>query len=439
MSTHPVPEIRLATRSDLPHLINALQQLVTTGGVRRPGPGDDVDGLSPALIVEPATTVEASQVLKFAHHDHLAVIPRGAGTKLNWGNVPRRFDLILSTARLNRVLEHAAGDLIARVEAGTPVERLQDLVAGAGQTLPLDPPQLGATVGGIIAANASGPHRIRYGTARDLLIGVTYILPDGTIARAGGKVVKNVAGYDLCKLFTGSLGSLVLLAEVIVRLHPLPATSRTILLSNLPGHTGLGASVQAVLHSALVPSAIDFVWQRNGGIMMVRFEGVEPGVIAQTEAARTLLQPYGAARVLEGRAELDLWDSTAAMSRERVPGSTRLKVSALPADLPQILSRAEVLIHQNNLEWRIMGHAGSGIAYLDLHGTDQSMIGIIRELRQYISVRGGSVVAQSAPLSVKREIDVWGDPAGDAALQKAIKDRFDPRGILSPGRPMGRL
>ncbi len=241
----------------------ALQDIAGRDYARGAAEGDAIGGVRPRFVVEPGSVEEVSALLWLAHHAGLAVAPRGGGTTLGWGATPRRLDLILSTARLDRVLEHAAGDLVARAEAGVTLETLQAAAGAAGQRLALDPPDAGATLGGIVAANPSGPLRLRYGTVRDLLIGVTVVLADGTVAKAGGKVVKNVAGYDLCKLFTGSLGTLGIVVETIWRLHPLPAARRTVAVA-LASPEAAGAAVQDLLHapgSSLVLDALELRWE----------------------------------------------------------------------------------------------------------------------------------------------------------------------------------
>src|SRR6266566_10159205 len=193
--------------------------------VRDAGPMDAIAGVPARYVAEPASTQEAAAVLRAAAAQDLAVVVRGGGTRQDWAVPPRRLDLILETRRLTGVVEHAAGDLIVVVRAGTPMAELQDKLAPAGQQLALD---AGGTVGGTVAANASGPRRLLYGTARDLLIGVTLVRADGVVAKAGGKVVKNVAGYDLGKLVTGSYGTLGLIAGCAFRLHPLPAATAVV-------------------------------------------------------------------------------------------------------------------------------------------------------------------------------------------------------------------
>ena len=207
-----------------------LQRIVGAENVREASGEDAVDGVEPSVVVEPATIEEISEVMKLASREGLAVSPRGGGTKMGLGNPPREVDLILSTARMDEVIEHVPGDQIVRAQAGLKLEDLQEKLAESDQMLGVDPPEEGATIGGVVAANSSGPRRLRYGTVRDLIIGIKIVLADGTVAKAGGKVVKNVAGYDLSKLFTGSLGTLGVIAEANFRLHPIRETARTIFL-----------------------------------------------------------------------------------------------------------------------------------------------------------------------------------------------------------------
>ncbi len=202
--------------------------------VRPAGPRDMVAGVMPDWVASPATGEEASALLAAATEHGLAVVPRGSGTAVGWGPPPRQCDLVIDTLRLDQVLEHAAGDLVVRASAGVTMARLAGVLAAAGQQLAVDAPPRGGggrgvspTVGGLLATGAAGPRRLRYGTPRDLVIGVTVVRPDGTVTKSGGKVVKNVAGYDLGKLYTGSCGTLGLITEAIFRLHPLPAAWRT--------------------------------------------------------------------------------------------------------------------------------------------------------------------------------------------------------------------
>jgi len=403
--------------------------------IREATPADAIDGVQPQWVAEPATTEEAASLLRFAHEAGLAVTPRGGGTKLGWGNPPERLDLIVSTARMNTMLEHASGDLVARLEAGTRLRDAQEVFARAGQWLPIDPPETDATIGGIIAANAFGPHRLRYGTMRDLLIGITYVLPDGTVARAGGRVVKNVAGYDLCKLFTGSLGTLGLLTEVIVRLYPLPAARRLVFAGGNAGHLHeVGQALQTLLHAPLVPGAIEVEWNRTNRLTVV-FEGVEPGVIAQAERAAALLQPYAREpQILEDHELRPPADRLPPLSRLKI----RLPVAALADDA--LIGGIRVRTWGGRSGGPLWGHAGSGILYRDTAGGEpKEQARVITDLREMVRSHGGSVVVQDAPIEVKRLLDVW-DDAGDALpLMRRIKERFDPQRLMNPGRFVGGI
>ena len=410
----------------------------------RPATGADaVDGVPPELVAEPASVEEASRVLAAASRAGKKVVVVGNGSKLGLGNPPERVDLILRTRRMDRVLEHAAGDLVVKVEAGTRLADLQAAVAPAGQWLALDPPEPGATVGGVVAANASGPRRLRYGTVRDLIIGITVVLADGTVAHAGGKVVKNVAGYDLSKLFCGSLGTLGLIAEATFRLHPRPAAAAVVTLQ-VQGPEQLGEAVRRLLRSTLVPSAIELTeltWYDRSGLLTVVFEGIQPGVEAQAAAAARLLGEVGEAEVLgPGGTE-------AALSRLGAPpwekAEVGIKVAVPPAELPGALTDlwSGWLGHG-----RIAAHAGTGVLEVGLGGPDlasaeqvEAFAGVVAKARAALAVRQGTLVVAEAPPALKRVVDVWGPPGDAVELMRRVKRQFDPDRQLSPGRFVGGI
>jgi glycolate oxidase FAD binding subunit len=395
-------------------------------------------------LARPASVEEAGQVLAAAAADGLAVAFAGGGSKLGLGNPPERADLLVSTDRLDRVLEHAAGDLVVRVQGGVPLAALQDALAPAGQWLALDPPEPGATVGGVVAANASGPRRLRYGTVRDLIIGITVVLADGTVARAGGKVVKNVAGYDLAKLFCGSLGTLGLVAEAIFRLHPLPAAASVVTLE-VETPAQVGAATQPLLRSALEPSAVELSWpdRRLPGRLTVVFEGIRPGVEAQAAAAAELLGRVGPAAVAgPDETEDALAGLGAAPFAEAAVG---LKLACPPAELPAVLAD----LRDGPLAWAgpVRAHAATGVLWAagpagdgePGDGAVADLAGPIAEARERLAARGGSLVVVKAPPQLKRAVDAWG-PAGDAlGLMRRVKERFDPDRRLSPGRFVGGI
>jgi len=411
-------------------------QIVGRDRAREASDADVVDGVRPALVIEPASIEEAGAVVREAHRSDLAIVPRGLGTKLSWGALPSRVDLIVSTHRMNRVLEHAADDLVARVEGGASLAGVQQVLAQRGQWLAIDPAHAAGTVGGIIAANASGPRRLRYGTMRDLLIGITYILPDGTVAVAGGRVVKNVAGYDICKLFTGSLGTLGLIVEAIVRLHPLPGT-RALVSVEIPGGDAntLGKVIQDILNSVLVPSAMTFVVSPEGQTLSALFEGIEAGVEAQVRGARVLLEKYG---------HVHLGDVPGDDLVEPAPGSASpearacLAITTSLADLPHAIEAVR------SVAWEVSGQRAAGSAapaviHLDVRGQTPTVVLAIKAIRRELASLEAHVVVREASPDIKRAVDVWG-PVGDSlALMQSVKRRYDPTGIMSPGRFVGGL
>src|SRR4051812_34330802 len=260
----------------------SLESIVGKPNVREATQRDLVEGGRPQFVVEPGSEAELAAVLKSADEAEAKVLPRGAGTKMDWGNKPIAADMVLSTLRLNRVLEHAWGDMTATVEAGCTVGKLQTALAEHGQSLAIDPlwPEQ-ATIGGILATNDSGSLRVRFGSLRDLIIGITLVLPDGTIAKSGGKVVKNVAGYDLPKLVTGALGTLGVVTTAVFRLHPLPTETRSITISG--GSSGALQKLATTIHdSQLAYTGLQFRVDSTGAAKLdIRFEGTPAGIAAQ--------------------------------------------------------------------------------------------------------------------------------------------------------------
>jgi len=423
-----------------------LQELEHGELVQPAPPGTTVDGVPVGRVARPGSVEEASQVLRAAADDGLAVAFSGGGSKLGLGNPPERVDLLVSTERMDQVLEHAAGDLVVRAQAGVRLADLQQLLAPAGQWLALDPPEPRATLGGVVAANASGPRRLRYGTVRDLIIGITVVLADGTVARAGGKVVKNVAGYDLAKLFCGSLGTLGMVAEVIFRLHPVPAAAAVVTVA-LDAPERVGQATRRLLRSALEPSAIELKLDEWGwpGRLTVVFEGIRPGVDAQAAAAAELLGQVGEAAVA-GPGETDAaLSQLGALPFEKA--ELAFKATCPPAGLPAVLG--DLGGGQQREGGSVSAHAGTGILWLasgaregDLRADSPFLPALVRwiaETREGLAARGGSLVVVKAPLHLKREVDAWG-PAGDAlGLMRRVKERFDPERRMSPGRFVGGI
>jgi len=416
-----------------------LQGIVGEEHVREASAEDAVDDVEPSLVVEPGTSEETSEVMKLASREGLAVSPRGGGTKMGLGNPPRRVDLILSTARMDRIIEHVPGDQIVRVQAGLRLQDLQENLAESDQMLGVDPPEEGASVGGVVAANSSGPRRLRYGTIRDLIIGIKVVLADGTVAKAGGKVVKNVAGYDLSKLFTGSLGTLGIIAEANFRLHPIRETARTVFLE-VDDHAKIAGAVQELTHSSLsqfVLDALEMRWEGDRGVLAALFEGIEPAVEAQSSAATEVLRSHGEANVLGEEDGEAFWEQFA--RRPWATGDVALKIGAPPSDLTAVLHSVVGAAERAGIEVRISGHAGTGVTFAGLSGGEDALVEVVEELREIRLRRGGSVVVQEAPLTIKERLDAWGSAGDYLGLTRRVKEKFDPGYTMNPGRFLGGI
>lgn len=442
--------------------------------IRAADAGDAVTGVRPRWVALPETTEEIASVMRSAADHDLAVIVTGGGTKLDWGRPPERCDVLIDTCCLNEILEHAAGDLVVRVQAGMTMESLTEALAKHGQELALDVPVNGATVGGTLATATAGPRRFRYGTTRDLLIGITVVLADGTIAKSGGKVVKNVAGYDLGKLFTGSYGTLGVIAEATFRLHPLPADRRWVLASfdrpvtethgnwtNEEGQTfatastdlaaDLHESVISVAGSQLEPSAIELDWPDVSGpcTVAVLVEGT-----AAAERARAVRDLMGKEAWIEAEAPL-WWSRLPVSSKHPHPSEVPeppsidtdsaetdrllLEIRNVSARLPGSFVAPFMAAAEVGTRAAVRGSLASGVLHVTLPpGTDPgTAAGFVGEMRADLEDQG-RVIVLAAPEEIARRVDMWGH-VGALKLMQRVKERFDPERRMSPGRFIGGI
>ena len=410
----------------------ALEELRAACGDARPaGDGDAIAGVPARFVAAPGFPDEAAAVVRAAAVHDLSTVVRGAATKLDWGSPPERLDLVLDTRRLTGVVEHAAGDLIVVVRAGTPLADLSTKLAAAGQQLALDAPLPGATVGGTVAVNTSGPRRMAYGTVRDLLIGVTIVRPDGVLARAGGKVVKNVAGYDLGKLVTGSYGTLGLITECAFRLHPVPEAS-AVLRRPVDGPAGLRTLVSAVLGAQVVPAALELDAPAGGGLeLAMLLTGVPEGVRRRVATARALLGGELAA----SDAEPDWWSAYPWGA-----GDVGLKLTAALSRVPDLVAAALAARDRPGVPVAVRGSVGTGVLYAGMPGaTDPvAVAAVVADLRLVAREAGGHAVVLTAPAAVRDGLDLWGAVPG-LALMRSVKSQFDPGRRFAPGRFVGGL
>lgn len=405
---------------------------------RAPTGADAIVGVAPRSVFEPRSQEECIEVFREARASRLALSVVGGATELGLGAPPTRLDALVSSQRLDRIVEYAPSDQVVVVEAGMPLSALEDVLAKNGQRLACDPP-LGdrATIGGLLATNNFGPLRTRYGSLRDLLIGVSILRADGTVARGGGKVVKNVAGFDLPKLMVGALGTLGMIITATFRLHPLPAASATMLIRGLAPR-GVRWLVLRMREAHVEPAAA--VAHQAGGALdvLLRFEGFAAGVAEQTQRMSTLVAPLERSADELSAAEAGAaWSEHAAL---RTRGDARMKLSALPSALEtvasdvvprltDVLSRSAVIFYPTIGLCFVTGDAPGG----------PDFAAAIAQARASIGSSGGWLVVHDLPVSARAGVDVWGPPPAALALMKRMKERFDPDGRLNPGRFVGGL
>src|ERR1700675_2075947 len=418
------------TPLDIEHEFRAI---LAPDSIRAPTAGDAVCGVQPRLVLQPANEQQLAAVLRLANDRSLAVVPRGGGTKLSWGNPPSRTDIILSTAGLDKIIEHPWADLTVSVEAGCTIQKLQSALAEHGQRLALDPLwPAHATIGGVLATNDSGALRLRFGALRDLIIGVTIALPDGTLASSGGKVVKNVAVYDLPKLVTGAFGTLGVITRAVFRLHPLPRAAKTFSFTaeNFPA---MQQHILAIQDSQLAHTALQ-IRCASGELPAadILFEATDAGLAAQESQLRKLL---GSARVEQTsetiwNARQDLWNS---------PTKTTLlaKISLLPTDIARTLNSLKALGDSRKINWRIVVQA-TGIGMLRLEGEPASLSLATEQLRTELQSRGGTLAVLRRPPELV-SIDAWGNAGDGVSLMHAVKHQLDPKNTLNAGRFVGGI
>jgi glycolate oxidase FAD binding subunit len=383
---------------------------------------DAVAGIVPAFVASPASTSEAAALLRAACAHGLAVVPRGAGTGFGWGLPGSRCDLVVDMQAMDQVLEHAAGDLVARVQAGVTLGQLGSVLGLAGQQLALDAP-LEATVGGVVATGTAGPRRFRYGAPRDLLIGITAVRADGVVAHAGGKVVKNVAGYDIGKLLAGSQGTLALITEATFRLHPVPPAAAWVTAEFGPeDRAAAAAAVAAAAGSVLVPSAVELDWPGSRLRVGVLLEGTAAGVADRVRQMSSLLASVGASPAVAD-APVRWWDQVPASGAPAVVVRVTFWVSALAGVLAGV-------------QPTVCGAAGAGLLYacLDPGTGPQQAAQFVATLRERVAGPRGGVVVLAAPAEMAAS--AYAEVPG-AALMRAVKDQFDPGDRMFPGRMAG--
>ncbi len=429
----------------------------------------DVEGESPTALIAPADADQVAEVVRIAAEERLALLTVGNQTKLDFGGIPDRYDVALLTTRLNRVISYDPGDLTLSVESGVRLSDLQAQLAQKGQFLPLDPPFAPAgTIGGILAANASGPLRHGFGTARDFLLGMEFVPGNGERTKSGSRVVKSVAGYDLHKVMIGSLGSLGIITSANFRTFPLPPASIT-MIASFPSMEAALATRDAIAESPLQPRALEVASPR-----MTRLFSI-PGDIAAgmqefpegrwavlmsaaghadviTRHHREFSEIAGRAEALtiinlQGSHETPFWQRVTNGPYEMATLSeadTVIKLTALPACFTALLNSAQHAADENEMAAAMLVRA-QGVVYITLtpDDNDDKTVALLARACQSIfeaaRAAGGHGFIERCPTELKRAINIWGPPREDFPLMQKVKNAFDPKSVFAPGRFIGGI
>jgi len=411
-----------------------------------------IDGRQPQVVVFPESVEEVAEALRSASAQNTAVTPVGEGGFLHIGALPRRYELALSLRRLNQVVDYQPTDMTVTVEAGMPLARLQAILGEHGQWLPLDPPcPERVTIGGLIAANLSGPSRLSQGTVRDFLLGLRVVTADGTIVKGGGRVVKNVAGYDIPKLYCGSFGTLGVIVEATFKVRPYPERQMLCVCTCTSSELAMD-TVLVLLRTELHPFFVELTnfdpcsngnGKTNAVHLFVAFAGLDEEVVYQMGRLRELLgEQAGALQELaEGRDQL----VANALRDFPLTGEAllRCKASVFTTEVASFYKKAEEESGLRGLPLQLLSHAGSGIIYgcvpQDENVTSEKLLSFADWLRILTKQLGGPLIIEHIDPILKDRVDVWGHVGNAFPLMKRMKETFDPRGILNPGRFVGGI
>jgi glycolate oxidase FAD binding subunit len=425
-----------------------------------------LDGKRPKVIVSPRTVNEVSKIVAYANQEHLALVPMGNGTKTGMGGIPKKMDVVLLTTRLNRITDCDIDNLTLTAESGIPLSQVQRHLAkeGKGYFLPLDPPFTDkATLGGIVATNSSGPKRLMYGTARDLIIGMKAVFPNGDFVVSGGKTVKNVSGYDMCKLLIGSFGTLGIICEITFKLLPLPEREASLLVpfKTLDEANGF---VEAITHSQLLPASIETLnplavrkmkyslpSPSDGNyVVAIGLEGVAESTERQISDMGNIRKKHGALEpmALDSERHHAFWNALRDFSKglaKRYPEYVALKSNFLISKCGQMMGSYEKIAKGLGMDCAFISRSGNGILYTYVLGNQdgrsrmEMLIKFIKKLTLEAAKNEGNLVIEASPPSVKKKVDPWGKSRSDALIMRRIKKQIDPRGILNPGRFVGGI
>ena len=423
-----------------------------------------LDGMAPLLVARPGTQEEVAAVVTTCASTHTAMIPWGGGTAIGMGNAPNGPFAVIRMDRLDRIVEFDAENLCVTVEAGMPLARLQAVIADKKELLPLDPPAgERVTLGGLVAANQSGPSRLQHGTARDWVLGLRVVLPDGERIRCGGRVIKNVSGYDMNKLFIRSFGTLGIITEVTVKLLPIPE-ARGPVLGVFQELRQAAEVVEQVLGSFLLPEALELLdptarkrlptelvlGSPEAFLLAVGMAGSQASVDRQIRDLKALVEAGGGQAIcLREAASSDAWKAITNVLRPSVPEpeGTICRLSVPIGRTACMMAAIRQRAASHSLTAAVAAHAGSGLLRVTLgplpslpaERGSEALVAAIESLRKEVEEIGGSLILEEASMAIKQRVDAWGALRSDFGIMKRIKGEFDPLGLFSPGRFVGRL
>ncbi|AZU62880.1 FAD-binding oxidoreductase [Neobacillus mesonae] len=426
------------------------EEQISGGTLNSPLLGNNGD-----ITVFPKTEQEIVGILKYANENGMKVNIMGGGTKRGFGGIEESADILLSLEQYKGVVEHSPGDMIVTVKPGTTFQELQEFLAEHNQKVPLDPAlPKEATIGGIIAANDFGPKRLGYGSARDMVIGLRMIYPDGTIIRAGGKTVKNVAGYDMNKLFIGSMGTLGVISEITIKLRPVQKSESLMLLSFPDGNLKeIHTFTISLLDSVMEPIALELInpalaeklTGNRAYTLVISFEDVASSVRYQVEYVKQKKPENASISILEDLAARKFWENLADIppnGRQNDSVQTTrasVKIGVKNIDVLQVIKESQLIQDSCNLKVEAHGGLGTGLCKVYLSGANDDVASAITTLRNFAENMGGYAVITHLPLTLRREIEVWGKKPVHFFLLDGIKAKVDPKRILNYGRFVGGI
>ncbi|MEC1520494.1 FAD-binding oxidoreductase [Neobacillus niacini] len=405
------------------------------------------------VMVFPKTEQEISAILEYANTYKNTVFIMGGGTKRGFGGLLEKADILLSLAQYTGIVEHNPGDMTLTVKAGTSFQEIQTYLAPYKQKVPLDPfiPEH-ATMGGIVSANDSGPKRLGYGSARDNVIGLRMVYPDGTLIRSGGKVVKNVAGYDMNKLFIGAMGTLGVVSQVTVKLRPI-AQYESILFVSFSERSveEIRAFASKVLDSMIEPISLELLNPSLAGkltninqyTMLISFEDVKSSVQYQENVIKSIVPEKTTLRSLSQNEATSFWDDFYHHQPNGIANITTtqavLKIGVVNLDAIKILQEAELIADACHVSIEAHGGLATGICHLTIRGAAEDIVSVIRHIRKSAKKHGGYAVVKHLPFSLRKEMNVWGEKTAAHFLYEGIKQKIDTNEILNKNRYVGGI